>query len=87
MGVFSSIAKAGAARSGIDADLLKAQYLEGLCVAIRRSVAQAVLKRGRAIITDCSFSHDLLSEAPDSLSRIDLVFLAYMSDCIVPFFQ
>ena len=39
------VAKTAAARSGAEPGLLLTQYLEGLCVTIRRASARAVLKR------------------------------------------
>jgi len=55
-----AIAKAGASRSGLDAGLLKRQYLEGLSVAIRRAVAKAILQRGAVTVVDAAGCHGLL---------------------------
>ena len=43
--VLGTIAKAAAATAGLDPGLQKRQYLEGLCVIIRRANARAILRR------------------------------------------
>ena len=43
--VLKTIAKAAAAPTGLDAGVLKRQYLEGLCVCIRKANARAILRR------------------------------------------
>ena len=69
--VIQAIAKAGAARSGLDAGRLKTQYLEGLSVAIRRAVARAVLQRGATSVIDANGCHGLLDGVETELQAMD----------------
>ena len=45
MNTWAAIAKSAATRSGAPAGVLLSQYLERLCVVIRRAGARAVLQR------------------------------------------